>query len=285
MRVIVPQAVSSAPRTRRPLHPMPESPTDLTTRRAFWTAYQPGFRASDQSHSSAEFYAEVERVRYSLERGTAEIADFDRWGGRDVLEAGCGIGIDGIRFTRAGARYTGMDFSPTAIELARRNFEQQGLAGRFVLGSITDMPFADRSFDLVYSTGVIHHLPETRRVVDEIHRVLRPGGRAVVMIYHRDSFNFLFSIMVLRRALAALLLLPGMDVVTARVTGEPLEVLRGHKQLLREHGLRYLTDGGLFLSNNTDGPGNPLSKVYTRRTGAALFSSFAHVETHVRFLN
>jgi SAM-dependent methyltransferase len=224
-------------------------------------------------------------VRYALERGTAEMAQFERWADRDVLEAGCGMGIDGMRFARAGARYTGMDFSPTAIELARRNFEQQGVEGRFVLGSITDLPFPDRSFDLTYSMGVIHHLPETRRAVEEMHRVLRPGGQAVVMVYHRDSFNYVFSIMVLRRLLAAALLVPGMDTAVAKVTGERPEVLRGHKDLLREHGLRYLTDRQLFLSNNTDGPGNPLSKVYTRRAGAGLFSSFAHVETHVRFLN
>ena len=133
--------------------------------------------------------------------------------------------------------------------------------------------------------GVIHHLPETRRVVDEMHRVLRPGGTAIVMVYHRDSLNFYFSIMVLRRLLAATLLVPGADRALSKLTGEPVDVLRGHRELLAEHGLRYLADPRLFLSNNTDGPGNPLSKVYTRRSARALFGRFDEVETAVRFLN
>ena len=206
------------------------------------------------------------------------------WEGKDVLEAGCGIGMDGMQFIRAGARYTGMDFSPTALEIARHRFDTAGVSASLVRGSIAEMPFDAGSFDLVYSNGVIHHLPETRRVVGEMHRVLRPGGQATVMIYHRDSLNFYASIMVLRRLLAALLFIPGADRPLAAATGEPLEVFEGHRKLMREHGLRYLTDPSLFLSN-MDGPGNPLSKVYSRRGGEKLFSRFDSVRTDVRFLN
>jgi SAM-dependent methyltransferase len=252
--------------------------SEAVERRSFWTKYQPGMRASAAEPGTPEFFAEVERRRYALEPGTAEMAAFERWAGRDVLEAGCGI-------ARAGARYTGMDFSPTALDLARRRFVLEGRAGEFVRGSITELPFAAESFDLTYSMGVLHHLPETRRVVDEMHRVLRPGGQAVVMVYHRDSFNYVVSIMLLRRALASLLLLPGAERAVAAMTGEDRAVLRGHRELLREHGLGYLADPALFLSHNTDGPGNPLSKVYSRRAGAALFERFDRVETHVRFLN
>jgi len=92
----------------------------------------------------------------------------------------------------------------------------------------------------------------------ELHRVLRPGGTALVMVYHRDSLNYRFTIMALRRALAATLLVPGAAKAIARLTGESSDVLLGQRELLRRHGLRYLTDRELFLSNNTDGPGNPL---------------------------
>ena len=254
-------------------------------RQNFWTGYQPGFRVSDRPVGSREFFDEVERERYMLEPHIPELANFAAWRDRDVLEGGCGIGTDGEQFARAGARYTGIDFSPTALQLARERFAREGLSGEFVVGSLTELPFADASFDLVYSMGVIHHIPDTERVVAEFHRVLRPGGRALVMVYHRSSFNYYVSIMALRRALFGLLLVPRGRLLVQRLTGEQAEVLEGHVQLLREHGLRYLADRQLFLNHNTDGPGNPLSKVYTRARARTLFGQFADVRSEVRFLH
>ncbi len=254
-------------------------------RRGFWTAYQPGFRFSSAEVGSPSFFAEVEAHRYRLEPAIPEMARFGDWRGRDVLEAGCGIATDGINFARDGASYTGVDFSPTAIDVARERFADEGRPGTFVHASITDLPFADDSFDLVYSNGVIHHLPETEQVVREFHRVLRPGGRAVVMVYHRSSLNHHVNIMLVRRALAGLLVVPGFSRAVTRATGEAPDVIEGHRKLLRQYGLRYLSDKALFLSNNTDGPGNPLSKVYSRTEGRELFSPFAKVTTRVRFLN
>ncbi len=262
----------------------PTTPQSSSTQ-DFWTEYQPGFRASDAPAGSPEFFAQVEAHRYALEPDIPEVVQFERWVGRDVLEAGCGIATDGMRFVRTGARYTGMDFSPTALEHAGRRLNLEGGAAEFVQGSITDLPFPDASFDLVYSNGVIHHLSETQRAIKEFHRVLRPGGTAIVMVYHRRSFNFYMSIMTVRRLLSSLLLVPGAARFIARVTGEQPEVLRGHRELLREHGWRYLVDPELFLSHNTDGPGNPLSKVYTAEGMRRAFSAFAAVDTQVRFLN
>ncbi len=257
----------------------------VESRRDFWTEYQPGFRATDEEVGTPEFFREVERSRYAYEPHIPEMARFGEWSGRDVLEAGCGMATDGVNFARAGARYTGMDFSPTALELAQRRFDLEGRVGTFVQGSITDLPFDDGSFDLVYSNGVIHHLPQTEAVVREFHRVLRPGGTAIVMLYHRASFNYVVSIMLVRRALAALLLVPGAPEAIARVTGEPPELLDAHRGLLAEHGTRYLRDRSLFLSHNTDGPGNPLSKVYSRDDAGGLFQDFGDIRTTVRFLN
>jgi ubiquinone/menaquinone biosynthesis C-methylase UbiE len=253
--------------------------------RPFWTSYQPGFRSSASPIGTPEFFREVEEHRYRLEPHIPEVARFAYWRGRDVLEVGCGIATDGARFARAGADYVGVDLSPTALELARRRFELEGLAGRFEHASATELPFEDASFDLVYSHGVIHHIPETERAVEEFHRVLRPGGEAVVMLYHRDSLNYRVTIMLVRRLLALALLAPGAASVISRLVGEDEEVLEGHRELLRRHRLHYLTDRQLFLSNNTDGPGNPLSKVYSRSEARRLFASFGEVQIAVRYLN
>jgi SAM-dependent methyltransferase len=259
--------------------------TEVESRVAFWGANQPGFRFSSAPVGSREFFEEVERHRYALEPHVPSVVRFEEWAGRDVLEAGCGIATDGLQFARAGARYTGLDFTHEAVELARRRFELYGQEGTFLQGSVTELPFEAESFDLVFSHGVIHHLPETRRAVEEFHRVLRPGGVALVMLYHRSSLNYHLNIMLLRRVLALALLAPGASSAVVRATGERPDVVEGHRELLRTHGARYLLDSSLFLSHNTDGPGNPLSKVYTRSQAKELFSPFARVETAVRFLN
>jgi SAM-dependent methyltransferase len=203
-----------------------------------------------------------------------------------VLEAGCGIGTDGVRFAAAGADYTGFDFSAPALRLARRRFSTEGLPGSFAAGSIPSLPFPDESFDLVFSHGVIHHIDDTKAAVREFHRVLRPGGTALVMVYHRASLNYRVSIMGIRRAMALFVLVPGAAKAISRLTGEPEEIIAGHRQLFTEYGLRYVRDRQLFLNHNTDGPGNPLAKVYSDAELRALMTpEFEELRTQVRYLN
>jgi ubiquinone/menaquinone biosynthesis C-methylase UbiE len=260
-------------------------PAELDRSVEFWSANQPGFRFSGFAPGTPEFFDEVAAHRYSLERAIDELVCFSDWEGRDVLEAGCGIGTDGVRFARAGARYTGLDFSPAALDLARRRFAFEQVDCRLIEGSVSELPFPADSFDLVYSHGVLHHVPDTEKAIDEIHRVLRPGGTAIVMVYHRRSLNYRVNIMLVRRLLAATLLLPGGVRVVAALTRESPEVIEGHRRLLTRHGLAYVRNSALFLSNNTDGPGNALSKVYSREEALHAFRAFSSASTETRFLN
>lgn len=107
------------------------------------------------------------------------------------------------------------------------------------------------------------------------------------MVYHRKSFNYHVSIMMLRRTLISLLLLPGGARFVTKVTGEPEDVLRGHTELLDRYGTRYIRNRAMFLSHNTDGPGNELAKAYSRDafTGMLVAAGFRCVTTDVRYLN
>jgi ubiquinone/menaquinone biosynthesis C-methylase UbiE len=118
------------------------------------------------------------------------LMELDRHDGHDVLEIGAGIGTDLSRFARHGARVTAVDLSSGHLELARENFLRRGLQARFVHHDAETLPFDADSFDVVYANGVLHHTPNTRRVVEEIHRVLRPGGRAIVMMYAEHSLHY-----------------------------------------------------------------------------------------------
>lgn len=261
-----------------------QAPVDKRDVREFWNAHPCGAHLSREERGRREFFMDYEAKRYALEPHILEVVPFPEGKGKDVLEIGTGLGTDGARWAAEGARYTGVDLTPEATRFASENFRVRGLTGRFLNLDAETLPFENGSFDIVYSHGVIHHTPRTERVVSEIHRVLRPGGRAIVMVYHKSSCNYHVNIMLFRRLGISLLLLPGGARLARLLTGERPEVFEGHLKAFREKGLRYLSRPE-FLSANTDGPGNPLSKVYTRRTGRELFKDFASVKTEVRYLN
>ncbi|HYG81806.1 MAG TPA: class I SAM-dependent methyltransferase, partial [Pyrinomonadaceae bacterium] len=167
--------------------------------RAFWQQNPCGTKFSDAPPGTRLFYERVEEHRYTKEWHIPAAADFAGARGLSVLEIGCGLGTDGAQFAQAGALYTGVDLTDAAVELAQKRFELFGLPGTFRTADAENLDFADESFDLVYSHGVLHHTPDTVKAVKEVHRVLKPGGRAVVMLYHRDSYNYRVNIRVLRR--------------------------------------------------------------------------------------
>jgi ubiquinone/menaquinone biosynthesis C-methylase UbiE len=251
--------------------------------RAFWQAHPCGTKFSDAEMGTREFFERVEAHRYTKEWHIPEAAKFAAARGLRVLEIGCGLGTDGAQFALAGADYTGIDLTEASIELAKRRFELSGLRGEFCIADAENLEFADDSFDLVYSHGVLHHTPDTARAIREIHRVLKPGGRAVVMLYHRGSYNYRIGIRVLRRAGARLLKSESGINIVNRLTGEPIESLRDHARLLASKN-GYLASAE-FLSQSTDGAGNPLARVYSRREARRLFKDFGEVKLHAYFLN
>lgn len=112
-----------------------------------------------------------------------------------LLEIGCGMGFDSAEFLERGVRVTATDLTPAAVELARRHFEARELEPEDVrVESVLDLGFTDGSFDAVWANGVIHHTGDCRRALAEIHRVLKPGGRAIISnFYRRPSWMLLLS--------------------------------------------------------------------------------------------
>jgi len=252
--------------------------------RAFWQANPCGVKFADAAPGTRRFYELVEAHRYTKEWHIPIAADFASARGLKVLEIGCGLGTDGAQFAEAGADYTGVDLTEAAVDLARKRFELFDLRGKFQTADAENLSFPDESFDLVYSHGVLHHTPETGKAIQEIHRVLRPGGRAAVMLYHRDSYNYRINISLLRRAGARLLRSEKGILLVHKITGEPLESLREHARLLKSEKDSYLKPAE-FLNQNTDGAGNPLARVYSRTEARELFKDFSEVVLKTYFLN
>src|SRR2546428_6768855 len=225
---------------------------DLKERvRAFWEAHPCGTKFSGAEMGTREFFERVEAHRYAKEWHIPEAANFAAARGLRVLEIGCGLGTDGAQFALAGANYIGVDLTEASVELARKKFDLSGLQGEFRVADAEKLDFADDSFDLVYSHGVLHHTPDTARAVREIHRVLVPGGRAIVMLYHRGSYNYRVGIRVLRRAGAGLLKSEAGIKLVNVLTGEPVEDLRERAAPLRASPDGHLSDAEL-LNASTD---------------------------------
>ena len=209
---------------------------------------------------------------------------FEKTRGLRVLEIGCGCGSEAERFVRAGAYYTAVDLTNAALSITRRRFQLANMEGRFVQGDAENLPFPDSSFDFVYSHGVLHHTPDTPRAIREVHRVLSPGGRAEIMLYYRDSFNYYVNLGIVRR-LRAYLLRTELGIKLSRaIFGETEQDLRRHAELIREDPGSYAEMQNL-LNRNTDGPDNPLSQVFSRASAQRMFWQFDNLKTEIMFWN
>ena len=263
---------------------MSESNATLKERvRAFWQENPCGTKFADAPPGSRRFYQLVEEHRYHKEWHIPAAAGFAETKGLSVLEVGCGLGTDGAQFAKAGAIYTGIDLTDAAVDLAKRRFELFELPGNFRVADAEHLDFPDNSFDIVYSHGVLHHTPDTSTAVREVHRILRPGGKAIVMLYHRDSYNYRVNISMLRRTGVRLLRWPAGVQLVHLLTREPEDSLREHARQLQSQS-QYLSSQE-FLNRNTDGAGNPLARVYSRTEARELFKDFAQVELRTHFLN
>ena len=109
--------------------------------------------------------------------------------GKDVLEAGLGYGTVSQLLAQNAGSYTGLDIAAGPVAVVNQRMSLFGLKGSARQGSILEAPFADASFDAVITIGCLHHTGNLQRALDEVHRVLRPGGRALVMIYNAFSYR------------------------------------------------------------------------------------------------
>lgn len=168
---------------------------------------------------------------------------------KKVLEVGAGIGTDGVQLARNGGEITELELSRESLGLAEKNFIKAGEGGNFVQGDAENLPFPNDSFDIYYSYGVLHHTPNTSKAIEEAWRVLKPGGRAVIMLYNKYSWYYLTGVL-LRNFLRFLL------------GKEKLE-------------LGEITDQGV-----------PISKVFSKGEGKKILKSagFKEVKANIKYI-
>ncbi len=165
---------------------------------ANWTQAPCGSSKSNQTMCSREFFEQVERHRYSSHPWILQKIKRLDLAGKQVLEVGYGMGTDHLAMARQGGVMSGIDLTARNREVTAKRFELYGESSSLTVGDAEQLPYDDDSFDVVYSFGVVHHTPDTTKAVSEIYRVLKPGGRCWVTVYHKHSVQFWWSVFVCR---------------------------------------------------------------------------------------
>lgn len=165
--------------------------------RRYWNERIHDLEMTEHPVGTRAFFDDLDDYRFDKLHYLPRLVDFNGYRGRRLLEVGCGIGTDLVRFARGGAVVTGVDLSQTAIDLAVRNFALHEVEAEDLrVANGEALPFADGSFDVVYGHGVVQYTADAPRLIAECHRVLRPGGEAIFMVYNRISWlNALSKVM------------------------------------------------------------------------------------------
>lgn len=219
---------------------------------AQWSKHPIGTQGVAHPEGSKQFFDAIAKHRYEVYAPWLKSTfGFEQYKGKRVLEIGTGTGTDHVELAKAGAILSGVDITPKSIALTKKNLVVNGYSSELRLGDAERLPFADDSFDAVFSIGVLHHTPNIQQAVNEIHRVLRPGGKASIAVYHKNSLFYWLGIIILNR------------------------ILRG-KFLTRtlEEQLSEVEFGGA--------ESRPLVRVLTRKEMRELFGNFRHVHMFTR---
>ena len=144
--------------------------------------------AEGLEEGTREFYERIDIDRYSdYAPWLKGVIGFDKHKDKKLLEVGFGMGTDLFQFAKGGSIVHGVDLVPRHYEIAKKRFDLYGVEADLQLADAENLPFDDNIFDVVYTFGVIHHTSDTEKTISEIHRVLRPGGQAIIGVYHKNS--------------------------------------------------------------------------------------------------
>jgi ubiquinone/menaquinone biosynthesis C-methylase UbiE len=191
------------------------------------------------------FDCERERIEpLSVQR---KVYNFKSGQNKTILDVGCGNGWVLSHFFHEGARCFGVDLTQRAIDISKKRFVLMQGSAFFMVANAEELPFKDSSFDIVTAMGVLHHTPNIDKAIGEIDRVLKPRGRIVLMLYHKNSILYRFYM--------------------------PLRLLY---QVIRE---RRFSISIQDLVNRVDGEDNPLGRVYSRHEVRKMLSNFEQIKT------
>ncbi len=166
----------------------------------YWNKQPCNIKFSKKKIFSKEYFNEVKKKKYFVEKHIPNFAEFKKYKNKNVLEIGCGIGTDAIEFIKNNAKYTGIDYSEKSINIVKKRVKILGLENKnpniFVdnaekLNLVKKMNI---NFDLIYSFGVIHHTPNMQKCFNSIYKISKKNTEIKIMLYAENSYkNMLLS--------------------------------------------------------------------------------------------
>jgi ubiquinone/menaquinone biosynthesis C-methylase UbiE len=218
-----------------------------------WTSVPCGSNYSAKEFLSKEFFDEIETHRYATHPWIIENIRRFNIKGKKVLEIGYGMGTDHLQMARRGAVMHGLDLTPASYEITKRRLEVYGFHSELTVGDAENLPYPPDSFDCVYSFGVVHHSPNTEKIISEVHRVLTPNGRCYITVYHKRSLFFWWTVYGVNYLLKG---------------GRKVRTLREQLSLIE------------YPNTNPD----MVIRLYTRREFAMMFDKYSEVKCYVKHL-
>jgi len=167
-----------------------------TNTQTHWTRSPCGSNSSEAEKLSKEYFDEIENDRYSSHPWILDAINNFNLKDKRVLEIGFGMGTDHLCLLRRGANIHGIDLTLNNSFILKERLKIYGFKSSLICGDAENLPIADESMDFIYSFGVIHHSPDTGRIVSEIHRILKPGGKCWITVYNKNSIFFWWSLLL-----------------------------------------------------------------------------------------
>jgi len=154
----------------------------------YWNNQPCNIKHSSKDINTYQYFEEVSNKRYFVEPHIPEFAGFNKYKDKKVLEIGCGIGTDAQEFAKHGAIYKGIDLTENSIDICKNRFHLFNLDGIFEIGNIEE--YCSEEYDLIYSFGVLHHIPDITKALSNIYNMLKSGGEFKCMLYARNSWKY-----------------------------------------------------------------------------------------------
>lgn len=161
----------------------------------YWSEYTNEIQSqfTDKEIGTPEYFQEIKVHHDKAYALCNELLDLPNLKSKDVLEVGCGIGLDALEYVKNGANVTAIDLSPVCVQLAKKYFADNNILGTVEIANAEELPYPDNQFDVAVARQILMFTPNTERAVDEIYRVLKPGGKILALLHNRRSWYALFA--------------------------------------------------------------------------------------------
>ncbi len=156
--------------------------------RDYWNSHLHDQAVVKAEAGTIEFFDQLDTYRFGKLHYLPKLVQYENYAGKKILDVGCGAAIDGARFAAGGAELTGVDLADVSLRLAQKNFELRNLAGEFHIMNGEALDFPDDHFDVAYCHTVLMYTPDMQKMINEMHRVLKPGGVAIMQLFNQRSW-------------------------------------------------------------------------------------------------